>query len=128
MTLQPCAECRRAVSTRAHACPHCGAPPPGVAMVPASAAQAALSADTQHVAGPSEGFWSVARVVLRRLRIGCYGLGSAIFAGVLTGSVVLDLTGWALGTGLLSAVVLCLLGLMFEILETSLGKGEPDED
>jgi hypothetical protein len=126
MALEPCAECRRLVSTRASACPHCGAPPPSGTLLPV--ARAMLSPGGADLSIPSPAFWKAVRVVLRRIRIGSYGLGSAIFAGVLTGSFVFKLTGWTIGAGVLSAIVLCLVGLMFEIFETSLGKGGPNED
>lgn len=84
--------------------------------------RAALPAAAE-VAAPSPAFWAAARVVLRRVRVGCYGAGSMVFAAALTGGFAFKLTGWATGVGMFGAVVLCQFGLLFEVFETNIGKG-----
>ena len=123
MALQPCADCRRPVSTRARACPHCGAPPPGEALLPAAGGGAGVQASVREAYGPAPGFWAAIRVLLRRLRIASYGAGSGLFAAILTGSVAVTIAPWTAGAGMLVAMILCMLGLVFELVETNLGKG-----
>lgn len=96
-------------------------------MVRARDGRVALSA-TGEVAAPSPAFWAAARVVLRRVRIGCYGAGSMVFAAALTGGFAFKLAGWATGVGMFGAVILCQFGLLFEVFENYIGKGGSHED
>lgn len=131
MPLQPCRECRHAVSTEAMACPSCGAAypaagPAGAVVVPE--AGAAASRGTGDVAGPPPEFWRATRLLFRRVRIGFYGVGSALFAAILTGSLLLEPSPWMRAAGLLAGLGACLLAVILELLELNLGKGGVHED
>jgi hypothetical protein len=131
MPLQPCRECRHAVSTEALACPSCGAAHP--AGVPAGTlavhdGRAAVPVGTGNAAGPSPEFWRATRLLFRRVRIAFYGVGSGLFAAILTGSFVLQPSRSMQGMGLLAGVGACLLAVILELLEMNLGNGGVHED
>jgi hypothetical protein len=131
MPLQPCRECRHAVSTEAVACPSCGAAHPAGVHAGAIAVReggTAVSGGTGGVAGPSPEFWRATRLLFRRVRVAFYGVGSGLFAAILTGSLVLEPTRWMQAAGLLAGVGACLLAVILELLELNLGKGGMHED
>ena len=131
MPLQPCRECRHAVSTEALACPSCGAAHP--AGVPGGAVAVreggtALSGGTGDVAGPSPEFWRATRLLFRRVRIAFYGVGSGLVAAIFTGSLVLEPSPAMKVAGVLAGFGACLLAVILELLELNLGKGGVHED
>jgi hypothetical protein len=131
MPLQPCRECRHAVSTEALACPSCGAAhPAGVsagALVVREPGKVVATGKGQ-ADGPTPEFWGAMRLLLKRARVAFYGMGSGLFAAILTGSLALQPEGWMVAAGLLMALVLCLVAIVLEMLDLNLGKGGADDD
>jgi urea transporter len=77
--------------------------------------------------GPTPAFWRAVRMLLNRVRIGLYGLASALFAALLTGSLVRQPTRWVMATGVLMSIVLCLAAVLLEMVDLNLGKGKSDD-
>lgn len=124
MTLHPCRECRHAVSTEAQACPRCGAVhPAGVSAGAPLLTGAGLRPAAPVGDGPTPEFWRATRLLFRRVRVGFYGIASAVFAAMLTGSFLLKPAPWAFAAGGLFALVLCLAAMLIELLDLQLGKG-----
>jgi RNA polymerase subunit RPABC4/transcription elongation factor Spt4 len=131
MALQPCRECRHAVSTEALACPSCGAAhPAGV-----SAGALAVREPAGMVAkgrgegeGPTPEFWRAMRLLLKRARLAFYGMGSGLLAAIATGSLVMQPDRWVGVAGGLLAIVLCLVAVVLEMLDLNLGKGGANDD
>jgi RNA polymerase subunit RPABC4/transcription elongation factor Spt4 len=131
MPLQPCRECRHAVSTEAPACPSCGAAHPAGgsagAVAVRDASGAVAKADPQ-ADGPTPEFWRAMRLLLRRARVALYGTGSGLFAAILTGSIVQQPSDWMIAAGVLGALLLCLIAILLEMLDLNLGKGGANDD
>jgi hypothetical protein len=126
MPLQPCRECRHAVSTEAQACPSCGAVQPagvsgGALTLRDPGAPPTPASPGAH--GPSPEFWRATHLVFRRVRIGLYGAGSGLFAAILTGSLMLRPGQGAVPVGLLASLVLCLMAIVLELLDPHINKG-----
>ncbi|HEX6039604.1 hypothetical protein [Longimicrobium sp.] len=125
MPLHPCRECRHAVSTEALACPSCGAAhPAGASAALAVREPGGVVTRDGDGDGPTPAFWRAVRMLLNRVRIGLYGLASALFAALLTGSLVRQPTGWVLTAGVLMSMVLCLAAVLLELVDLNLGKGK----
>lgn len=77
----------------------------------------------EHSVEPTPEFWRATRLVLRRVRIGFYGMGSAVFAAMLGGTFLLGTGQWVVAAGLLGATAACLIAVIVELLESNLGKG-----
>ena len=131
MPLQPCRECRHAVSTEAPACPSCGAAHPAGGSPGAVAVHepvAALTKAKGEVDGPSPEFWRAVRILLKRARVAFYGMGSGLVAAIATGSLVVRPDPWMRTAGCLMAVVLFLIAIVLDMLDVNLGKeGSNDE-
>jgi hypothetical protein len=124
-------KCRHAVSTEALACPRCGAAHPAGAPAGTLAVhdgRVAVPVGTGNAAGPPPEFWHATRLLFRRVRIAFYGVGSGLFAAILTGSFVLQPSRSMQGMGLLAGVGACLLAVILELLEMNLGNGGVHED
>lgn len=128
MPLQPCRECRHAVSTEALACPRCGAAHPAGASAAALALREPGTGKGGGLDGPTPAFWRAVRLLLKRVRIGLYGLASALVAALFTGSLVQRPTRWAIAAGVLMSMVLCLASVLLELLDLNLGKGGSNDD
>lgn len=131
MPLQPCRECRHAVSTEALACPSCGAAHPAGASAGALAVHdpAATAAKGRGDAeGPTPEFWRALRLLLKRARLAFYGMGSGLVAALATGSLVVHPDRWVGVAGGLMAVVLCLIAIVLEMLNLNLGNGGAHDD
>jgi hypothetical protein len=127
MPLQPCRECRRAVSTEALACPRCGAAHPAGASAALALREPGTGKGGGGLDGPTPAFWRAVRLLLKRVRIGLYGLASALLAALLTGSLVQHPTRWAIAAGVLMSMVLCLASVLLELVDLNLGKGGSDD-
>lgn len=130
MPLQPCRECRHAVSTEALACPSCGAAHPAGAAAALAVREpgGAPARGGESLDGPTPAFWRSIRMLLKRVRIGLYGLASALLAALLTGSLVRQPTRWVIAAGVLMSMVLCLASVLLEMVDLNLGKGGTDDD
>ena len=131
MPLQPCRECRHAVSTEALACPSCGAAHPAGGPAGALAVHEPVGTLTRgkgEAEGPSPEFWRAVRILLKRARVAFYGMGSGLVAAIATGSLVVRPDPWMRTAGCLMAVVLVLIALVLEMLDLNLGNGGTNDD
>lgn len=128
MPLQPCRECRHAVSTEALACPSCGAAHPAGASAGALAVHDPVAKGRGEAEGPTPEFWRALRLLLKRARLAFYGMGSGLVAALATGSLVVHPDRWVGVAGGLMAVVLCLIAIVLEMLNLNLGKGGAHDD
>ena len=66
-------------------------------------------------------------ILVRRLRMALYGAGAAVFTGIITGSFLVELNTMMIGLGLMTSLLLFLVGIVVEMLEISLDAGGRDE-